>query len=112
MCSWQRVEKRKDVQYGWSSEYQWWVKKALKGWGAWVAQLVNCRTLGFSSGDDLMVPGPGSWSRFRTVSTEPTWDSPSLSLPLSHPLKNMCKHVCGGGHSLCVKINFKKGGRE
>ena len=39
--------------------------------GAWVAQLVECLTLGFGSGHDLMVHEIGSRSGLHTDSMEP-----------------------------------------
>ena len=59
--------------------------KNADAWGAWVAQLVKCPTLDFSSGHDLTVvrssPTLGSM-----LSMGPAWDplSPSRSAPLFH----------------------------
>ena len=52
-------------------------------WGAWVAQSVECLTLDFSSGHDLMVGEFKAHIRLCTDSAEPAWDSlsPSLSAP-------------------------------
>ena len=53
--------------------------------GAWVAQLVKCLNLDFSSGHDLMVHGikPCIW--LCADSMEPAWVlSPPLSLPLPY----------------------------
>ena len=45
-----------------------------------MAQSVEHPTLGFSSGHDLMVYEFGTLVRLGTDSTEPAWDSLSLSL--------------------------------
>ena len=59
-------------------------------WDAWVAQLVKCLTLDFSSGYDLTVCGFEPRMGFCTDSAEPAWNflSPSLSAPplLTHAL--------------------------
>ena len=44
-------------------------------WGAWVTQLVECRTLDFGSGHEI-EPHVGLCAD----SVEPAWDSPSFSL--------------------------------
>ena len=51
--------------------------------GAWVAQLVKRLTLGFGSGHDLVVGEFEPRVRFCVDSTEPAWNSLSLSLSLS-----------------------------
>ena len=53
-------------------------------WGAWVAQSVECLTLGFSSGHDLTVSEFEPHVGLCADRSEPAWDS--LSLPLSLPL--------------------------
>ena len=55
--------------------------------GTWMALLVKCLTLDFSSGHGLMVCEFEPHVRFCVISAEspePAWDS--LSLPLSLPL--------------------------
>ena len=54
-------------------------------WRAWVAQSVECPTLGFGSGHGARVMGssPKSGSALRL---EPAWDSLSLSFSLSLPV--------------------------
>ena len=57
--------------------------KRMTGRGSWVAQLVECLTLGFGSGRDRVVVG---WSRGSgsALSEESAWDpSPSALLLLS-----------------------------
>ena len=53
-----------------------------KAWfrGAWVAQLVECPTCGFGTGHDLPVRGIEPHVGIHADSTEPAWDSLSLSL--------------------------------
>ena len=51
--------------------------------GTWVAQLVQRPTLGFSSGHDYTVHGIQPHTGLCGDSTEPAWDSLSLSLPPS-----------------------------
>ena len=53
--------------------------------GAWVAQLVKCQTLDFSSGHDLMVCEIESQAWLCTGSVEPAWDFDSRP-PLPAPL--------------------------
>ena len=58
--------------------------------GTWVAQSVECPTLGFGSDHDLEVCGIEPCIGLCGDSPEPAWDSLSLSLSLSlsapHPL--------------------------
>ena len=56
--------------------------------GAWGAQSVECLTLDFGSGCDLMVRGFEPCTVLCTDSVEPAWDSlsPSFSLPFSRSL--------------------------
>ena len=70
----------------------WFIKK-YEMWGAWVAQLVKCPTLGFGSGHDLMVHAFEPYIRLQANSAEPSWDSlsPSLSAPL---LFTLCLCLC------------------
>ena len=53
----------------------------------WVAQVVECLTLGFSSGHDPRVVGSNPMLG-SMLHMEPTWDS--LSLSLSFPLPSLC----------------------
>ena len=59
-------------------------------WGAWMAQLVKCSTLGLDSGHDFPVCEIEPQAELCTNSTEPVWDSlsatPVLMLTLSHTL--------------------------
>ena len=57
-----------------------------RGGGAWVAQPVKRPTLGFHSCDDLTVRGFEARVGLCADSSEPTWDSLSLSLCPSFPL--------------------------
>ena len=50
--------------------------------GTWVAQSVECLTLGFGSGHDLRVREFKPHVGLCTDSAEPAWDSLSLSAPL------------------------------
>ena len=52
-------------------------------WGTSLAQYVQCLTLDFSSGHDLTVHGFELHIRLCADSSEPTWNSLSLSLSLS-----------------------------
>ena len=70
--------------------------KFTKVWGAWVAQLVEHPTLGFSSDHHLLVCGFKPYVGLCTDGVEPVWDSP---LPLSLPLP--CLHSL----SLSLKTN-------
>ena len=65
-----------------------------------MVQLVECPTLDFNSGHDLMVHELELCVRFYTDSMEPAWDSlsPSLSAPPLHSVSL----------SLSLKINNKK----
>ena len=56
------------------------------GWGAWVAQVVECPTLGFGSGHDLMVHGVKPRIGFCPDVAETAWDSLPVSLPLLQSL--------------------------
>ena len=47
----------------------------ILGQGAWVAQLVECLTLGFSSGHDLTVHEFEPRIGLHADSAEPGWDS-------------------------------------
>ena len=53
--------------------------------GAWVAQLVKCPTLGFSSGHDLSVHGLEPCIGLCADSVETAWDSLSPSLSVASP---------------------------
>ena len=53
-------------------------------WGAWVAQIVKCSTLGFGSGHDLMVSWVRAHVRALTVQSLLGILCLPLSLPLSH----------------------------
>ena len=55
---------------------------------AWVAQSVECLTLGFGSGHDLTVHGFEPPHQALCGSTEPAWNSLSPSLSIPPPL--MC----------------------
>ena len=70
--------------------------------GTWVAQLVKCQTLDFSSGHDLMVCEIESQVWLCTGSVKPAWDSLSLSLSLSLCPSPAC------ALSLSLKINKLK----
>ena len=61
--------------------------------GAWVAQLVEWPTLGFSSGHDFTVRGIEPHIGLCADSTEPAWDSlVSLFFP-SPALSRRCMHA-------------------
>ena len=59
-------------------------------WGTWVAHLVNCPTIDFGSGHDLMVfeIEPHTW--LCADSADPAWDSFSLCPSPAHT----CVHSC------------------
>ena len=51
----------------------------------WVAQSVKHLTLGFRSGQDLMVHEFKPYLRICAAGAEPAWESPSLPLSLPPP---------------------------
>ena len=71
--------------------------------GAWVAQLVERPTLGFSLGHDLMVRGFKPRVGLHADSMEPAWDSlsPSLSLPLFCSVSQNKLFLKKGGGVVC-----------
>ena len=58
-------------------------------WGE--AQLVKCLAIGFGSGHDFLVCGFEPQVGLHADSTEPAWDSLSLSLSLFAPLPKINK---------------------
>ena len=65
--------------------------------GTWVALSVECPTLDFGSGHDLVAGEFGPCVRLRADSAEHAWDSLSSTLSLSLPLSH--------SHVYSLKIN-------
>ena len=65
--------------------YIWLLVLKALGWGAWMAQSVECPTLAQVMISWLVNSGPGSGSVLAAQSLEPALDSvfPSLSAPLT-----------------------------